>query len=95
MKGKKFFEYEFPPVFPPRHLRPLTKNYPYTHFFEEMPRDVIGLRPDKRTAAVGSRSIFTHAFSMADIAMECQSRQLAASGLLVLINDPKEPQNIK
>jgi hypothetical protein len=70
-----------------QHRSPL---YPYSQFSDgHLPENALGRREGVRTAAVGSRSIFTHSMTQADICVECQARQMVASGLLALINVPK------
>lgn len=87
--GKPYYEYEYPPVVNSAIYLNTSQKYPYSQFFSILPKDTIGRRPDKRTAAVGTRSGFIHETTMADICIECHSRQLSMSGVFVLVNDPK------
>ncbi|MDD4802177.1 MAG: hypothetical protein PHF24_04460 [Syntrophomonas sp.] len=87
--GKKFYEYDYPPVVNSAAYLNTSEKYPFSQHFTFLPEDTIGRRPDKRTAAVGTRSGFIHETTMADICVECHSRQLSMSGVFVLVNDPK------
>ena len=90
LSGQPFYRFGFPLVQEGRALKTRSNRYPYSQFTDmDMPKNVIGRRKDIKTAAAGSRSMYTHAISQADICIECHARQMAASGILVLINDPK------
>jgi len=91
--GKRFYENNFSLVLRIKPNNEYSTMYPYSQFeyIDDMPTDTLGRKAGKKTAAVGSRSMFTHAITQADICIECQSRQTAPSGLLALINDPKCP----
>lgn len=87
--GKPFYEYDYPPIVDSLTSLNTSEKYPYSQYFSILPEDTIGRRPDKRTAAAGTRSGFIHETTMADICVECHSRQLSMSGVFVLVNDPK------
>jgi len=89
--GKRFYENNFSMVLRIKPNDEYSTKYPYSQFeyIDDMPTNTLGRKAGKKTAAVGSRSMFTHAITQADICIECQSRQTAPSGLLSLINDPK------
>ena len=89
--GKRFYENNFSFVLRIKSAKEYSIKYPYSQFeyIDDMPTDTIGRKAGKRTAAVGSRSMFTHAITQADICIECQARQNAPSGILALVNDPK------
>ena len=90
LSGKPFYRFGIPLVRECHPFKERGKRYPYSQFSDgDMPGNVIGLRKDVRTAAAGSRSMYTHAISQADICIECHARQMVASGILVLVNDPK------
>ncbi|PKM76834.1 MAG: hypothetical protein CVU90_10430 [Firmicutes bacterium HGW-Firmicutes-15] len=88
--GKPFYNYDYPPIVNSVNYLNTSEKYPYSQHFSVLPEDTIGRRPDKRTAAVGTRSGFIHETTMADICVECHSRQLSMSGVFVLVNDPKD-----
>jgi len=88
--GEPFYRFGIPLVREIKTFVKRGKRYPYSQFTDgDMPKNTIGRRKDIKTAAAGSRSIYTHAISQADICIECQARQMVASGTLVLVNDPK------
>jgi len=88
--GEPFYRFGIPLVREPSVFKKRLNRYPYSQFTDsEMPKNTIGRRKDIKTAAVGSRSIYTHAISQADICIECHARQMISSGILVLVNDPK------
>jgi hypothetical protein len=88
--GEPFYRFGIPLVREPSVFKERLNRYPYSQFTDkEMPKNTIGKRKDIKTAAVGSRSIYTHAISQADICIECHARQMISSGVLVLVNDPK------
>jgi hypothetical protein len=89
--GKRFYENNFSLVLRIKPANEYSTKYPYSQFeyIDDMPVDTLGRKAGKKTAAVGSRSMFTHAITQADICIECQARATAPSGLLALINDPK------
>ena len=89
--GKRFYENNFSLVLRIKPGSEYSIKYPYSQFefIDNMPTDTLGRITGKKTAAVGSRSMYTHAITQADICIECQSRQTAPSGLLALVNDPK------
>jgi len=90
LSGQPFYRFGIPLVREVRHLNGRGNRYPYSQFTDgDMQKNVIGRRKDVTTAAVGSRSVYTHAISQADICIECHARQMVASGILVLVNDPK------
>ena len=88
--GEPFYRFGIPLVREPSVFKERFNRYPYSQFTDgEMPKNTIGRRKDIKTAAVGSRSIYTHAISQADICIECHARQKISSGILILVNDPK------
>jgi len=88
--GEPFYKFDIPLVREPRPFKARLNRYPYSQFTDgDMPQNAIGRRKDVKTAAVGCRSIYTHAISQADICIECHARQMISSGMLVLVNDPK------
>jgi hypothetical protein len=90
VRGKPFYENPFPLIPETRKVKHHVNKHPYSlGFLASLPHDGIGCRPDKRTAAVGSRSGITHHAVGADLAFECHSRELSPSGTLAFINDPK------
>ncbi len=90
VRGKPFYENPYPLIPETRRIMHHLKRRPYSlGFLADLPHDGIGCRPDKRTAAVGSRSGITHHAVMPDLAFECHSRELSPSGTLVFINNPK------
>jgi len=90
LSGQPFYRFGIPLVRENRPFKERSNRYPYSQFTDwDMPKNVIGRRKDVKTAAVGSRSIYTHAISQADICIECHARQMVASGILTLVNDPK------
>jgi hypothetical protein len=90
LSGQPFYRFGLPLVRDIRSSKERSKRYPYSQITDkDLPKNVIGRRKDIKTAAVGSRSMYTHAISQADICIECQARRRIASGILVLINDPK------
>lgn len=58
------------------------KDYLYTPYYVDIPENTIGKMIDKKSIAVGNRSIFTHATSGADISIEPYSRELIENGIL-------------
>jgi len=89
--GEPFYRFDIPLVREPRPFKARLNRYPYSQFTDgDMPQNAIGRRKDVKTAAVGCRSIYTHAVSQADICIECHARQMISSGILVLVNDPKQ-----
>ena len=92
LTGKRFYENNFSLVLRLKPGNEYSTKYPYSQFeyIDDMPTDTLGRKAGKKTAAVGSRSMFTHAITQADICIECQSRQTAPSGLFALINDPTD-----
>jgi len=88
--GEPFYRSGIPLVREFRTFKERVNRYPYSQFTDgEMPKNAIGRRKDVKTAAVGCRSIYTHAVSQADICIECHARQMVSSGILALVNDPK------
>lgn len=61
--------------------------YPLSHVTNKTLLPGIGLHPDKRTAAAGTRSMLTHCAAQCDIALECHSRSLTESGVCLFLND--------
>jgi len=90
LSGQPFYRFGMPLIRENHPFVERSNRYPYSQFTDgDMPKNVIGRRRDVRTAAVGNRSMYTHAISQADICIECHARQMVASGILTLVNDPK------
>ncbi len=62
------------------------KPYPFSSYFRDIPEDTIGAQMDLKRIAVGSRSMFPHTTSGADICIECFARNLANQGCMAVIN---------
>jgi len=64
------------------------KPYPFSGYFRDIPTDTIGAQMGIKRVAVGSRSMFPHATTGADICIECFARNLANQGCMAVINQP-------
>ncbi|MEQ8174088.1 MAG: hypothetical protein ABRQ26_03380 [Syntrophomonadaceae bacterium] len=64
------------------------KPYPFSGYFRDIPTDTIGAGMGIKRVAVGSRSMFPHATTGADICIECFARNLANQGCMAVINQP-------
>lgn len=62
------------------------KPYPFSGYFRDVPTDTIGAQMGLKRIAVGSRSMFPHATTGADICIECFARNLANQGCMAVIN---------
>lgn len=90
--GRPFYTNSFPPICDHQALRKKNTDQksPFkTAFFADFPLDALGRRADIRSAAVGSRSVTTHACSGADISIECLCRNLATAGICSVLNSAK------
>lgn len=85
--GKKYSKQPYPAVVSTQVYLNTNERYPYSQYFSELPEDTLGRRKDKLTAAVGTRSGFVHESFMADLCIECHSRNLSVSGIFALVND--------
>lgn len=85
--GWKYNDHDYPPVPVPLAVVNSSAKNPFSQFFKTLPTNTLGTRPDIVTAAVGSRSGFTHETCMADLCLECHARNLAASGVFALVNN--------
>jgi len=88
--GRKYSEEADPPVVQKHTTGPVHK-YPYSMINDKVSTGNLGQRPDKLTASVGTRSGFTHSYCLCDVNVECHSRNLAGSAVLVMVNDEKNP----
>ena len=86
--SKEFFEPDMPYLFHNTNLVNRSERMnPFSYIRSDNYQNPLGLRPDKKTAAVGTRSGITHSCLMCDFCVECHSRGLAESGVLVFLND--------
>jgi hypothetical protein len=63
------------------------KPYPFSGYFRDIPTDTIGVNMGLKRIAVGSRSMFPHTTTGADICIECFARNLFNQGVMATIND--------
>lgn len=68
------------------------KPYPFSGYFTSLPENTIGREYGGRSAAVGSRSIFTHVAAGTTIAIECCARNLYNFGTLAAIQENRHGQ---
>jgi|GEM_PF-77051 len=61
--------------------------YPLSGYFRDIPTDTIGAHMGIKRAAVGSRSMFPHTTSGADICIECFARNLFNQGVMAVITE--------
>lgn len=82
--GKHMVEHGHPPC-----LRYYLEDdlYPYSGIFNELPSGLLGQDASGLCAAVGNRSIYTHACLGADITVECFARTLYNYGTLAVIRN--------
>lgn len=93
--GKPFFHCTHPPIYDMSARRPLPLRYPMsTPHTGIICEDSLGRRAKVPTAAVGSRSITTHAMVNADLIMECYIRSQANMGVLVAVNEDRYNANL-
>lgn len=62
------------------------KTYPFSGYFRSLPTGTLGSTSSRRSIAVGSRSVLTHAVSGADISIEGYTRSLKPKGTLAVID---------
>ncbi len=62
------------------------KSYPFSGYFRDIPTDTIGAQMGLKRIAVGSRSMFPHTTTGADICIECFARNLSNQGCMAVIN---------
>jgi hypothetical protein len=60
--------------------------YPFSGYFRNIPTDTIGSQMGIKRIAVGSRSMFPHTTTGADIVVECFARNLSNQGCMAVIN---------
>jgi len=65
------------------------KPYPFSGYFRDIPTDTIGAQMGIKRIAVGSRSMFPHTTTGADICIECFARNLYNQGCMAVINQVK------
>ncbi len=63
------------------------KPYPLSGYFRDIPTDTIGAHMGIKRAAVGSRSMFPHTTTGADICIECFARNLFNQGIMAVITE--------
>lgn len=63
-----------------------SKPYPFSGYFRDIPTDTVGAGMGIKRAAVGSRSMFPHVTTGADICIECFARNLSNQGCMAAIN---------
>lgn len=80
--GKHLVHHDYPPCL--RYYL-LDQSYPYSGLFERLPSGLLGQRAAGMTAAVGNRSICTHACLGADLTIECFARTLYNYGTLAVL----------
>lgn len=94
--GKPFYRCTHPPVYDMSIRRTLPLRYPLsTPHTGIICEDSIGRRAGVPTAAVGSRSISTHAMVNADLMLECHTRGQTNMGVLVAVNEDRYHANVK
>lgn len=94
--GKPFYHCIHPPIYDMSIRRTLPLRYPIsTPHTGNICEDSLGCRAGVPTAAVGSRSISTHAMINADLMLECHTRGQTNMGVLVAINEDRYHANIK
>lgn len=62
------------------------RTYPFSGYYRTLPIGTLGSISSKRSIAVGSRSVLTHAASGADISIEGYTRSLKQKGTLAVID---------
>jgi len=82
MSGKHMVEHGHPPC-----LRYYLEDdlYPYSGIFNQLPSGLLGQDAPGLSAAVGNRSIYTHACLGADVTVECFARTLYNYGTLAVV----------
>ena len=93
--GKPFWHCTHPPIYDMSARRMLPLHYPMsTPHTGTICVESLGRRASVPTAAVGSRSITTHAMVNADLMMECYIRSQANMGVLVAVNEDRYNANL-
>ena len=62
------------------------KEYPFSGYLSSIPSGTVGERFGGKSVAVGNRSMFMHAVTGADIAIECFARNLSNQGCMGVIH---------
>ncbi|MCR4419599.1 MAG: hypothetical protein QHH27_04670 [Clostridia bacterium] len=87
--GRHLVENGYPPGFPYYAEDDEEKPFPFSGVFREMPQATIAQQHryrGGRTAAVGNRSILTHATSGCEVAVECFARALYNHGAMAVLD---------
>lgn len=93
--GKPFYQCTHPPIYDMSARRKLPLRYPMSApHTGTICEDSLGRRAKVPTAAVGSRSITTHAMVNADLMLECYIRAQANMGVLVAVNEDRYNANL-
>lgn len=93
--GKPFYQCTHPPIYDMSARRKLPLRYPMSApHTGTICEDSLGRRARVPTAAVGSRSITTHAMVNADLMIECYIRAQANMGVLVAVNEDRYHANL-
>lgn len=93
--GKPFYQCTHPPIYDMSARRKLPLRYPMSApHTGTICEDSLGRRAKVPTAAVGSRSITTHAMVNADLMLECYIRAQANMGVLVAVNEDRYHANL-
>jgi hypothetical protein len=93
--GKPFYQCTHPPIYDMSARRKLPLRYPMSApHTGTICEDSLGRRTKVPTAAVGSRSITTHAMVNADLMLECYIRAQANMGVLVAVNEDRYHANL-
>ncbi|MDD2556426.1 MAG: hypothetical protein PHX16_08165 [Syntrophaceticus sp.] len=93
--GKRFYQCTHPPIYDMSARMKLPLRYPMSApHTGTICEDSLGRRAKVPTAAVGSRSITTHAMVNADLMMECYIRAQANMGVLVAVNEDRYHANL-
>lgn len=94
--GKSFYHCTHPPIHDMSARRALPLCYPMsTPHTGIICEDSLGRGAKVPTAAVGSRSISTHAIINADLMLECHTRGQTNMGVLVAVNEDRYCANIE
>lgn len=80
--GRHLVHHDYPPCL--RYYL-LEQSYPYSGIFEKLPDSLLGQRAAGSTAAIGNRSIITHACLGADLTVECFARTLYNYGTMAVL----------
>jgi hypothetical protein len=90
--GKHLPDHPYPPGYRD-YQEAQGKVYPFSGYYRSLPIGTLGLIFSKRSIAVGSRSVLTHAASGADISIEGYSRSMKQKGTLAVIDINKIRKN--